>query len=191
MKPIIKTLMAILMIFILEAPCLAASIPDVVYDDLEAGYRAFREEDYEKAIEVYTKIIMNRDLPARDRAITYLLRGEAHKYKGDYEGAVDDFSRAIAIKPNYAQAFYFRGLTYENLGKYEDAYKDVRMAISFKPEMPEYQRKLAILEKKLPDDMQKEIAAARAEREKALKLQAEKEAREKAAAEAAAKEEKK
>jgi tetratricopeptide (TPR) repeat protein len=41
----------------------------------------------------------------------------------DYEGAVSDLSKSIALQPDYANAKYFLGLSYARLGKYSEALK--------------------------------------------------------------------
>lgn len=131
------------MILALTLP--AASAFGQLVEDLEAGFRAQRAGNYDLAISFYTSVIRNRDLTARDRAVSYLLRGEAQKDKGDYAEAIKDFSRAIKIKPNYSQAYFFRGLAWEKLDKIAEAYQDVRQALSYSPENNTYQRKLDIL----------------------------------------------
>ena len=134
---------AVLLTLALVVPC--AQADDQLFQDLEAGFRAQRAGNYDSAINFYTKVIRNRDLTARDRAVSYLLRGEAQKSKGDYVTAVKDFSRAIKIKPNYSQAFYFRALSWEKLDKLSEAYQDVRQALSYTPDNDTYRRKLDIL----------------------------------------------
>jgi tetratricopeptide (TPR) repeat protein len=139
-KRLICTLLLMLAIVFPSATAFGEAI-----DDLEAGFRAQRAGNYDLAISFYTKVIRDRDLTARDRAVSYLLRGEAQKDKGDYAAAVKDFSRAIKIKPNYSQAFYFRGLAWEKLDKIAEAYQDVRQALAYSPENDTYQRKLEVL----------------------------------------------
>ena len=63
-------------------PCPAAQVDPAILDNLEAGYLAFLSEDYEQAVKLYTQVIRNKRLYARDRAVTYLLRGEALMQNG-------------------------------------------------------------------------------------------------------------
>ena len=127
----------------------ATQIQADVLDDLEAAFRAHRKGEYDQAIELYTKLIRNRDLKARERAISYLLRGEARKDKGDLDEAAKDFDRALRINPNYAQAHYFKGLVLEKKGVLEEAYSEVRKAALINPDKEVYQKKLVILEAKI------------------------------------------
>ena len=127
----------------------SALIQAEMLDDLEAAFRAHRQGEYDQAIELYTKLIRNRDLKARERAITYLLRGEARKDKGDLDEAEKDFDRALRINPNYAQARYFRGLVLEKKGDLDEAYTEVRKAALIAPDKDVYQKKLQVLEAKI------------------------------------------
>ncbi|MFH1134867.1 MAG: tetratricopeptide repeat protein [Pseudomonadota bacterium] len=127
----------------------AAAVGADMLDDLEAAFRAHRKGEYDQAIELYTKIIRNRELKARERAISYLLRGEAAKDKGDLDGAVKDFDRALRINPNYAQAHYFRGLALEKKGLLAEAFVEVRNASAIKPDDEAYRKKMTMLEAKI------------------------------------------
>ncbi|MEW6266538.1 MAG: tetratricopeptide repeat protein [Thermodesulfobacteriota bacterium] len=118
-------------------------------EDLELGFRAQRRGDLNQAVELYTKVIRSRDLPAGNRASVYLLRGEAYRDMGETEQAVADFTRALRVRPNYAQAFYFRGLIFEKLGRGDEALKDLKKAHALRPDNELYREKLELLEAKL------------------------------------------
>lgn len=51
----------------------------------------------------------------------------------DYDGAIQDFSQAIDLNPNYFHAYTYRGIAYNNLRKYDEALKDYAEAISLDP----------------------------------------------------------
>jgi tetratricopeptide (TPR) repeat protein len=129
--------------------CWAARVNPDILNNLEAGYRAFLAEDYDEAVKLYTQVIRDKRLYARDRAVTYLLRGEALMYAGDNKGANKDFLRATKIKPNYSQAYYFRGLTFERMGNLSEAYQEVRKALSYQPDNVKYQDKLTAIRTRL------------------------------------------
>ena len=63
----------------------------------------------------------------------YCGRGTAKGNKGDYDGAIADFDRAIAINPNYAEAYYNRGLVKAEQGDYDGAIADYDRAIAINP----------------------------------------------------------
>ncbi|WP_072622333.1 tetratricopeptide repeat protein [Spirulina major] len=52
---------------------------------------------------------------------------------GDLMGAIDLWSQAIEIDPNFAYAYYNRGLAYSNLKRYEEAITDYTSAIEIDP----------------------------------------------------------
>jgi tetratricopeptide (TPR) repeat protein len=67
-------------------------------------------------------------------AVIFYNRGWIHEYKGDLDGAKEDYGRAIEIDGRYADAYYNRGLLYLRAEKYEEAVEDFSNTISLKPE---------------------------------------------------------
>ena len=61
-------------------------------------------------------------------------RGLAYHYLGNYELALEDYTRAIETEPQLANAFYNRGLTYREIGDYELALEDYTRAIEINPQ---------------------------------------------------------
>ncbi|MFH1090809.1 MAG: tetratricopeptide repeat protein [Pseudomonadota bacterium] len=139
----VRRLTALSALFLLLWPCAAQA---EVLEDLETAFRAHREGKYDQAIELYSKIIKDRDLKPLDRAVTYLLRGEAHHDKGDYDRAIQDFNLALKIKSNYAQAYFLLGLAYEKKGQLIEAYRNVRKAKALRPDHERYDYRLKSLE---------------------------------------------
>ncbi|MFN8006256.1 MAG: tetratricopeptide repeat protein [Terriglobia bacterium] len=60
-------------------------------------------------------------------------RGLALGEQRNFRGAVESFSRAIAINPRYERAYYFRAQAQAFLGNYEAAIADYDKALQFKP----------------------------------------------------------
>jgi tetratricopeptide (TPR) repeat protein len=52
-----------------------------------------------------------------DTAEAYLMRGDQYSEINDYDGAIDDYSQAIRLKPDYVEAYNNRGLAYSLFGK--------------------------------------------------------------------------
>ena len=64
---------------------------------------------------------------------TYLTQGSKKEKLRDYKGAIVNYTEAIRLKPDFAQAYFKRGLAKVALKRYEDAIIDYDTAIRFKP----------------------------------------------------------
>ncbi|MCA2656464.1 tetratricopeptide repeat protein [Microcystis sp. M061S2] len=67
------------------------------------------------------------------RAAWYGNRGVLYYNQQKYELALSDYTKAIEINPNYANAYYNRGNLYSNQQKYELALSDYSKAIEINP----------------------------------------------------------
>ncbi len=57
---------------------------------------------------------------------------------GDYQGAIQDCSKAIILKPNNAELYYKRGIVYLTIGKnQQSAIEDFTKALQFLPKSSE------------------------------------------------------
>ena len=56
-----------------------------------------------------------------------------YQQENDLEGARDAFDRAIALKPDYAEAWNRRATLFFNDGKYDEAVADLESAITYEP----------------------------------------------------------
>ena len=122
--------------------------PDLL-KTVESGYLAHRRGDYDEAISIYTSVITRRGLSSRQRAVTYLLRGEAKRDKGDLLEAVYDFTRALNQWPNYPQALFFRGQVLAMLDRQQEALMDLTRAVELDPLREAYNTSLLLLRKKM------------------------------------------
>ena len=121
-------------------------------ETVEQGYLAHRRGDYDQAISIYTKIIRRRGLSGKERAVSYLLRGEAKRDKGDLEEAVFDFTRALNQWPDYPQAIFFRGQVLAKLNRFNEALADLSKAVELDPDRESYQTNLALLKNRMQSD---------------------------------------
>jgi tetratricopeptide (TPR) repeat protein len=83
----------------------------------------FPEQD--RAIALATSQIDASPLSAH---VAYNNRAVAHFEKGEAEQALADFSKAIELKPDYAEAWHNRGVVHEALGNKRAAEKDLAEA---------------------------------------------------------------
>jgi serine/threonine protein kinase len=64
-------------------------------------------------------------------------QGFAKKEAGNNQGAIDDYSQAIALKPDYAEAYHNRGLSRSALDDNRGAIDDYNQALKYQPNYPE------------------------------------------------------
>ncbi len=106
---------------------------------------------------------------SRRSPMVYFHRGVAYEKSGNLERAVDDYTRAITLFPQYYEAFFSRGTTYDRLGKSDFAIEDYDVAISLKPSSYEAYTNRGLVFKKIG---RRNEAAADFERAAALSTSA-------------------
>jgi tetratricopeptide (TPR) repeat protein len=73
-------------------------------------------------------IQLGRESP-RQLATAFNNRGFAHKLKGEYDRALQDYNQAIRLNHNNANAYNNRGMIYKIRGEYDRAIEDYSEAI--------------------------------------------------------------
>ncbi len=73
----------------------------------------------------------------RREAAIHNNRGLAYREEGDFGRAIEAFTKAIELNPNYAVAYNNRGLAYNNVGEFDRAITDYTKAIELKPDFVE------------------------------------------------------
>jgi len=68
-----------------------------------------------------------------ETAETYYQWGRAFQEVGNCEAAVEEYDKAIARDPYYADAWYYRSLCYEKLEMYDEAYESYRFLLTIDP----------------------------------------------------------
>jgi tetratricopeptide (TPR) repeat protein len=111
-------------------PTLAPSIQPVANSAsfLAEGQAAYRQEDYTKAVELFTSAIEldpNNYYPYCERAAAYYSMG-------DYENAIADYSAALE-RAKLAFHFVWRGNSYYAIGDYDSALNDYNSAVETDP----------------------------------------------------------
>ena len=92
-----------------------------------------KQQEYEKAIEHYTKAIELKP----NFLGAYGNRGNAYKSKGDYDRAIEEYNKVLELNPNHAIAYGNRGNAYKSKGDYDRAIEDHNKAIELKPDLAE------------------------------------------------------
>ena len=118
---------------------------ETVYNDLHGFIRyaethqdAFRhlltahtnilDSNYRSAIDSFTK-----SLDLNPTSLAYSDRGSAYINVGEYDDAIADYDRAIALDPNYAAAYNNRGVARAHKGDYDSAIADYDRTIALDP----------------------------------------------------------
>ena len=122
--------------------------PDGVQKSLEYLQQAIAlDPDYALAFAALADA--HNYLAQRDEAKQALLRaleldeslGEAHAslgffkflYEWDFAGAEQEFERALALAPNYAEAHHWYAIYLANLGRHEEAFREAEIAVARDP----------------------------------------------------------
>ena len=63
--------------------------------------------------------------------------GNALSAQGKLEEAIEAYNKALAIKPDYAEAYYNMGIALQDQGKLEEAIEAYNKALAIKPDYAE------------------------------------------------------
>ena len=80
-------------------------------------------------------------------AAGFLDRGSRYGRNGVYHRAIEDFTKALELDPDFAEAWYNRGCSWYEVGDYEKSIADLTRAIELAPTVGLYygQRSLVYL----------------------------------------------
>ncbi|MCX7704465.1 MAG: tetratricopeptide repeat protein, partial [Planctomycetota bacterium] len=70
---------------------------------------------------------------SKEIALEWNDKGFAKAERGDYDGAIRDYDRAIELNPEYAEALYNRGVAKSKMGDWAGAIADFDEALELKP----------------------------------------------------------
>jgi Flp pilus assembly protein TadD len=80
----------------------------------------------------------NASMPAAPKtAPQFYAAGYGASQAGRYEEAIGDFKSAIALKPDYAEAYNMLGFSLRKSGNVKEAFVDYEKALTLKPNFPE------------------------------------------------------
>jgi tetratricopeptide (TPR) repeat protein len=69
--------------------------------------------------------------------VSYSCRATARDIKGELDGAVADYTKAIEIDPQYGEAYANRGLLLLNLGRASEAERDFEYSLRLDSKLKE------------------------------------------------------
>lgn len=116
------------------------------------GNKAMQSKLYPDAIELYSFAIAL----CEDNAVYYCNRAAALTQIHQYESAVQDCLKSIAINPNYSKAYSRLGFVYYAQGKYRDAIdKGFTKALQLDPNNDSIKENIRVAEQKLKEEQRR------------------------------------
>lgn len=95
-------------------------------DYYEQGEFALRVEKWDRAIELFTKSLL--DNPSF--FVAYHNRAIAFSKKGEYDKSIEDLKKAVQLNPDYPDAYGLMGLVYEIKKDYASALNAYKEALN-------------------------------------------------------------
>jgi tetratricopeptide (TPR) repeat protein len=98
------------------------------------GYICLAQKEYREALKEFNAAIDLKPESERTLSVAYFSRGFAYSGLGRHQEAINDYTRAIGIRPDYASFYTKRGTAYQETNNHLQALKDFDMAIRLDPE---------------------------------------------------------
>jgi tetratricopeptide (TPR) repeat protein len=96
------------------------------------GYNQLRRRDLAIAIDDFTQVILLSDNDQL-RSKAHFNRGIARYLQGNYEAAITDYTAALVLNPDFADAYYSRGGAYDDQGFLNAAIVNYEEALRLSP----------------------------------------------------------
>ena len=87
------------------------------------------------AIALCNRALASRELKGAQLVPVYYNRGWAHDELGDLDAAVEDYSRAVTIRPDFLEGYVARGYTLMRQNKLDEAIADYTLALNADPDL--------------------------------------------------------
>jgi tetratricopeptide (TPR) repeat protein len=123
MKPYLKSLLPVLLLIIAFFTFPAC---DSAQSHLDAGDSYFNQNNYQKAVEEYSRAVQI----ASTNATAFTSLGRSYLHLSDFNEAISNFDKALKINPNLARTYYLRALAYSSQNKTDNALADMDKAIN-------------------------------------------------------------
>jgi tetratricopeptide (TPR) repeat protein len=101
------------------------------------GMARYEVQDWEGAIARFNDALSQTPEPIPSLDILCFCRGNAYYHQGEHDLAVADFSKAIELNPDLAEAYNNRAIAYDAKGEYAQAIADCTKAIELNPALAE------------------------------------------------------
>ncbi len=108
------------------------------------GNDFFKQKQYEKAIELYTKAI---EIPPT--SLYYCNRALNHIHLENYGSALSDANQAIQLDVSNPKAYYRRGTSYLALSKFSEALADFQKVVQLHPQDKVARTKVALCKQEI------------------------------------------
>lgn len=115
--------------------CSATAAMSSAYSQFNAGIAAETNENHADAVKLMTQALSAPDLPDHLRPTALQVRAEAYIGIKRYELAIDDFTAALALRPQNYDLLIERGSVYGEEKKFDLARGDFATAIRLRPEL--------------------------------------------------------
>ena len=100
----------------------------------DADYKVCQDASGDEALAACDRAIASGKFSGHQLASLHLNRGVERGRKGDNDGRLADYTKAIEIDPKFALAYRNRGVAYEDRGDYDAALKDFDQSIQLAPD---------------------------------------------------------
>ena len=116
----------------------------------------FKSDQTQQALDFIDTL--SKDYP--DKSLLFNIRGAGYAGLGQLDIAVQNYEKALSIKPDYAKAHYNLGSALQELGKLHDSVKSYENSIALEPENAQAHNNLAIVLREL-DQLEEAEASCR------------------------------
>lgn len=120
---------------------IAENVDPDVRADFDAAMKFLVAEDYEKGIELLTKLTQR----AKTNTAPYINLAMAYQRIGNLPAAEENLKKAIALSPDHPIANHEYGLLYRRTGRFAEAKKSYERALEKSPSLLPARKNLAIL----------------------------------------------
>ncbi|MEO1521308.1 MAG: DnaJ C-terminal domain-containing protein [Cyanobacteria bacterium J06633_2] len=77
------------------------------------------------------------EAPVRQTAQDFLEQGYVYSQQGDFQSAIERYTEALRLDPQYTEALYLRGIAYSSQENYPLAFEDFTQALHLQPDFAE------------------------------------------------------